>query len=207
MSLVSVELAHLCLPSRAAMLGESSVSAGLQICSWTRWIAVLSNRRLSLNQQFQVKNCAFCMHVATSGVFLLVHSVFVSKRSLRDGDFEGACWLLFLGALLVWVWLSTCHARPELCLPALPDVLRVRFFVKFACWLFSKYEMVPGSQRGAEGPWKRLLVALLSSSGNACSLRAPAHACAVASQWRAGAGVDLPAPTGDASGRPPPSFL
>ena len=43
-----------------------------------RWIAVLSNRRLSLHQQFQAKKGA------PSGVSLLVHSVFV----LRDGDFE-----------------------------------------------------------------------------------------------------------------------
>ena len=122
-----------CHHGHTVMLRVSSVSAGLQICSWTRWIIVLSNRRLSLNQRFQVKKCALCMHVATSDVFLHCPLRVFSKRSLGM-DSEGACWLLFLstqrcrygfGCLLA-------HARPELRLLALPGVLRVRFFLMFA---------------------------------------------------------------------------
>ena len=62
-------------------------------------------------------------------LLLLVHSVCVSKRSLRDGDFEGACWLPLLGAQRCWFGVrclpgharfktssapSSCHQVPPL---------------------------------------------------------------------------------------------
>ena len=70
--------------------------------------------------------------------FLLFHSVFVSKRPLRDGDFVGASWLLFLGTLRSWYGFGRLPGR-------------VRFFLKFPYWLFMNYGKAPGSHRGTEG--------------------------------------------------------
>ena len=85
--------------------------------------------------------------------FLLVQSVFVSMRSLRDGDFEGASWLLFLGTQRSWYGFGRLpgHARFQLRLLALPADLRIRFFLKFPNWLFLNYGKAPGSHRGTEG--------------------------------------------------------
>ena len=73
--------------------------------------------------------------------FLLVQSVFVSKRPLRDGDFEGASWLPFLGTQRSWYGFGRLpgHARFQLRLLAIPAVLRVHFFLKFPFWLFLNY--------------------------------------------------------------------
>ena len=67
---------------------------------------------------------------------------------------------------------------------------------------------LPTRSRGRRR-WMRLFVAFLSSPGNASSRRTLVHACAGVSQStkRAAASVDVPAATGDASGRSPPCFL
>ena len=70
--------------------------------------------------------------------FLPFHSVFVSKRSLGDGDFVGASWLLFLGTQRSWYGFGRLPGR-------------VRFFLKFTYWLFMNYGKAPGSHRGTEG--------------------------------------------------------
>ena len=70
--------------------------------------------------------------------FLLFHSVFVSKRPLRDGDFEGASWLLFLSTQRSWCGFGRLPGRE-------------RFFLKFPYWLFMNYGTSPGSHRGTEG--------------------------------------------------------
>ena len=106
--------------------------------------------------QIQQHNCAeihrrddfsFILHqhggialamAAAYGVFPPFPLRVCPKRPLRDGDFESASWLLFLGTQRSWYGFGRLPGR-------------VRFFLKFSYWLFVNYGKAPGSHRGTEG--------------------------------------------------------
>ena len=87
---------------------------------------------------------ALCMHC-------LVHLMFVSKRSLWDGDIEGACWLLFLGSQCCWYGFGRVPGRSP------PEVRKL----EFVYWLFLStcgYLSSSSSSTGSPGNSRRPLV-------------------------------------------------